>query len=282
MCNKFCDNYITNGVIFKDDDKEILNEWYQKYRSMEKEYALPIIMTYDESCKYSDYMSQYDGFPGGKMIPIWEGYNMSAFIGYYYDGPLQGMIFYGNHEEVDISPKFISLKDFYDYCSAIFEIGLSFDGEEGYEENEEYFESVSDFYEYKIWENAIDNNGRKLSDEEVEKNYEIAQNLIKMWKTKEYPNSEIGEFLYEQLGFCITKIMPDKYVDILIPYLNLEEDEYVLGKMCNKVAKAKCVKALDAVKVLAEADGNKILIGGYTSGDIIKRTLKILNGCVEH
>jgi hypothetical protein len=230
MYNKFCDNYVKNGIIFKDDDEKILNEWYEKYKDMEKEYALPIMMTYDESCKYYDYMSQYDGFPGGKMIPIWEGYNMSAFIGYYYDGPLQGMIFYVNHEEVDISPKFISLKDFYDYCSEIFEIGLSFDEEEGYEENEEYFESVSDFYEYKMWENVVDNNGRKLSNEEVEKNYKIANNLIKIWKAKEYPDSEKGGFIYEQLGFCITKIMPDKNVDRLIPYLNLKEDNHVFGK----------------------------------------------------
>ncbi|WP_459477005.1 hypothetical protein [Clostridium saccharoperbutylacetonicum] len=282
MFNKFCDDYISNGITFKDEDKEILNEWYQKYKNMSREYALPIIMTYEESCKYSDYINQYDRFPGGKIIPIWEGYNMSAFIGYYYDGPLQGMIFYGNHEEVDISPKFTSLKDFYDYCSGIFEISLSFDEDEGYEENEEYFESVSDFFEYKIWENVIDNNGRKLSDEEIEINYEIAQKLLKIWKTKEYPNSEIGDVLYEQLGFCITKIIPDKYVDSLIPYLNLEEDEYVLGKMCNKIAKVKCIKALDAVKILAEADGKEIFIGGYTSGEITKRTLKVLNTCVEH
>ena len=223
MCNKFCDNYITNGVIFKDDDKEILNEWYQKYKSIEKEYASPIIMTYDESCKYYDYMSRYDSFPGGKMIPIWEGYNMSAFIGYYYDGPLEGMIFYVNHEEVDISPKFISLKDFYDYCSEIFEISLSFDEDEGYEENEEYFESASDFYEYKMWANVIDNNGRKLSEDEIEKNYEIVKNLMKIWKKKENPDSKKGGFICEQLGFCITKIIPDKYVDTLIPFFEMSQ-----------------------------------------------------------
>lgn len=276
MCYKFSENFVKHGVIFKDGDEAILNEWYKKYKDIGKEYGLPVIMTYDESCKYSDYMSRYDVFPGGKMIPIWEGYNMSAFIGYYYDGPLQGMIFYINHEEVDISPKFMSLKDFYDYCSEVFEIGLSFDEEEGYEEGEEYFESVGDFYEYKIWNNIIENNGRMLSDEEIEKNYEVTQNLIKIWKTKEYPNSEIGDFLYEQLGFCIVKIIPDKYADTLIPYLNLEEDEYVLGKMCDKIAKAKCIKALDAVKALAEVDGNGILIGGSASGEITKRTLKIL------
>lgn len=92
--NKFCDNYVKNGVIFKDKDEQILNEWYEKYKDMEKEYALSIMMTYDESCKYFDYISQYDGFSESKIIPIWEGYNMSGFIGYYYDGPLQGMIFY--------------------------------------------------------------------------------------------------------------------------------------------------------------------------------------------
>ncbi|AOR24129.1 hypothetical protein [Clostridium taeniosporum] len=281
MSNKFCDDYIKNGVIFKDGDDEILNSWYEQYKDMEKEYALPIMMTYKESCKYSDYMSQYDDFPGGKMIPIWEGYNLSAFIGYYYDGPLQGMIFYVNHEEVDISPKFVLLKDFYDYCSVVFQMGLSFDEDEGYEEDEEYFESVCDYYEYKIWNNVIDNNRRQLSKKEVEKNYEIAQNLINIWDKKEYHDNEIGGFIYEQLGFCITKIIPDKYVESLIPYLNLKEDEYVLGRMCDKIAKAKCVKALDSVKVLAEFDGNRILIGGYTNGDITKRTLNVLNSCIE-
>ncbi len=253
------------GIIFTSEEEQILVDWYKNYGEL-KEIGVPVILAYDDE-NFQGYLkfihNTFEGFPCGKMIPLWEFEDMSAFVGYYYEGPLKGTIAIIDHDEVDISPKFYSLKAFYSYFQRVVKEGPA------------NVESEC-WYEKKfIWEPEI-NGGQGLSSKESEYFYQVALDLLEVWKSNLYPDSEVGDYFYSCVGYCIASIIPEEYADLLIPYLNREEDEYVLEAFCLKIKKAKCQKAYEAIKQLAEYDGKTICVGGWTNGHITKEVLKSL------
>ncbi|MBP3888994.1 MAG: hypothetical protein J6F30_15325 [Cellulosilyticum sp.] len=269
----YCDEFLKNGITFLEEDIALLNDWYEQTKDIEDDF-LPRLMCYEEAMQFNYYEKTFEGFPAGQMIPLWTVDYLSGAISYYYSGPLKGMIMM-EHEETDLSPRCQSLRDFLAFYKKAQQVGKLIKQQGTYKEEKEIYEDAADYYTHHFWDIG-DYQIRELTKEEKQGNYEKAIALMEVWKEGNYPENEPEDAYYQQLGFCVVKILPDEYCHLLIPYLNKEEDDYVLGAICRKIEAAKYYEALEAVEALAKIDGNEVYVDGCTNGFLTKRVCEAL------
>lgn len=266
----YIDLFLSKGFDFPEKDREILNRWYEEEKERH-DWGIPKLLSFEEAMEYEDYCSQmFDDFPGGKAVILWEAENMSAIGGYYYTGLLKGTVFLYEHDEgMAFAPSFLSLERFYDYYQRIIQDDTEDFDDDDYEDFDE------DDYEDKFWHNIDFNDNKPLTESETQRFHLAALELLKAWKEKDLPEEQ-----YEITGFCAVAVLPDCYAGELIPYLKaVNKDEYVLEAICNKLADARCVEAIDAMQSLWEKEQKGFRIGGWTSprvaGAALEKLLKI-------
>lgn len=251
----YTDPFLARGIDISPEDQEILNLWHT-WEPAGRGYAVPKQMSFEEAMGYEDFNEDnFRGFPGGESVFFWDTEEISAVVGYYYTGPLKGTV-YMLHGPTDLSPKFLSLRRFADYYRRILR---------------EYPEEGSPTREEKFWEDIDFNDNQPLTPEEVERFHKAAQELISLWKEE-----GLQEDWYENLGFCICAVLPDCFAEELLPFLNRNEDEYVLEVLCRKLVKAGCTQAIPAMEQLAEAEKKGLRIGGWSDCHVARDALAAL------
>ncbi len=154
----YIEEFEANGIKFSKKDRELLEKWFELYGSIGG-YGVPRFINYETAMKYMDAVEACgDLLPEGKMIPFWECDEMSAFIVYCYKGANKGKIFHIFHEDIGDRPNEMPLKEYFKYCEKAFKIGMKFNSKKGYllkddalKDGEEWFETVSDLYEFMMW-----------------------------------------------------------------------------------------------------------------------------------
>lgn len=91
-------------------------------------------------------------------------------------------------------------------------IGKRIDKNGTYVEEKVMYESSTDYYTYKFWDEG-NYQIRELTREEEQKNIQIAKELIDNWEE---------DHLDEQLEFCIVKLLPNQDAHLLISHLKDE------------------------------------------------------------
>lgn len=251
----YVDPFLAHGIDISPEDQEILNRW-QETQPAPEDCTIPYLMSFEEAIKYEGFIQQFlRGFPGGESFFFWQANDISAAVGYYYTGPLKGTV-YMLHGPTDISPKFFSLARFADYYRRIIR---------------DYTDDGDPNYENKFWDDIDFNDNQPMTEEETERFHLAAQELMKLWKAE-----GLREDWYENMGFCVCAVMPDRYAEELIPFLSPKEDEYVLEKLCHKLVKAKCIQAIPAMDELDEAEKNGLRIGGWSDSHVARDALNQL------
>ena len=247
----YLDPFLARGIDIPPEDQKILNRWHDTV-PVSDGCTVPRLLSFEEAMEYENFLQDFlGGFPGGQSAALWATDDISALVGYYYSGPLKGTV-YMLHGPSDVSPRFLSLSRFWDYYHRVLR-DFSDDGDPNYED--------------KFWHDIDFNDNQPLTPEETERFHQAAQELMKAWKS-----ADPKEDWYENLGFCTLAILPDCYAEELIPFISPDEDNYVLEKLCCKLAQANCTKAIPALDKLAEAEKNGLRIGGGWSDSIARRT----------
>lgn len=247
----YLDPFLARGIDISPEDQEILNRWLET-QSAPEDCTIPYLMTFEQSAEYDGFIEDcFQGFPGGESVFFWQADGISAVVGYYYTGPLKGTV-YMLHGPTDVSPKFLSLARFADYYRRVIR---------------DYTEDGDPNYEKKFWDDIDFNDNQPMTEEETERFHQAARELMKLWKAE-----GLREDWYINMGFCVCAVLPDCYAEELIPFLTVDEDEYVLEELCRKLARAKCTKAVPALEKLAKAEENGLRLGGWSDSRTARQT----------
>lgn len=259
----YIDPFLAHGVSFPQKDCALLERWYGEARDVTA-WGVPRLLSFEEAMDHRPFYSWFDGFPGGQAVVLWSAEHLSAIGGYYYTGPLKGCIFLSGHDAGDagFSPRFLSLERFYSYYQRILQTYT----EKGTDPD------LKDCYEGRFWRHIDYNGGCPLSEEEESRFQLAARELLRIWRS-----GSLKEEWYEAVGCCAVDAMPDRYAEELIPYLKPErKDEYVLAVLCDKLARAHCTRAIDAMRALWAAERKGFRIGGWTAPRVAGEALRSL------
>lgn len=213
----YCDNFSESGFVFNERDKVSLNNFYERTNKLKSPY-IPLLLDYEFAALIKDSLDEiYDGFPGGRLIPLWADVKEKKYLAYFYEGPLSEKICFIGKNEDDLSPIFKNIRQANEFML---------------EHKTNCLDIIKKTHYYPL--------GYTRNKTEENTDFEIAKNLY----SKISLDLEMKEHVKVFTAFVCMRLTPSRHCEFIMEFLNWN-NEKVLCRACEILEKNLYIPAHD-------------------------------------